>query len=134
MHAWGYKVEDQKYKSAEELLTLIARAASKGSNLLLNIGPQPDGNLPKASLDRLAAIGKWMDIYGESIYGTSATGIPEQSWGVTTRKDNIIYMHLTQSLKGCHVIQLPLAEKVRSVTLDETSATANHVIAVELKQ
>lgn len=75
-----------------------------------------------------------MDIYGESIYGTSATGIPEQSWGVTTRKDNIIYMHLTQSLKGYHVIQLPLAEKVRSVTLDETSATADHVIAVELKQ
>lgn len=105
---WGYKVMDQNYKSVETLVRLIVKAASKGSNLLLNIGPQPDGSLPAASLDRLAGIGEWMKTYGESVYGTSATGIPEQSWGVTTGKDTCLYLHLIEPLEGVEAISLPL--------------------------
>lgn len=53
---WGYKVKDQNYKSSKVLLRMLIRAASKGANLLINIGPQPDGNLPEAALTRLK---KW---------------------------------------------------------------------------
>ena len=105
---WGYKVMDQKYKSVETLVRLIVKAAAKGSNLLLNIGPQPDGNLPAVSLERLAGIGEWMNKYGESVYGTSATGIPEQSWGVTTCSENDLYLHLIEPLEGVDSISLPL--------------------------
>ena len=150
---WGYKVEDQKYKSVTDLVKLIVKAASKGSNLLLNIGPQPDGCLPAAALDRLSGIGEWMGRYGESVYATDATGIPEQSWGVTTRRGNTIYMHLIEPLEGCPVVHLPVEGKVKSVTalkdgsalkyrvenggvsitLKETPSDIDYVIAVELK-
>jgi alpha-L-fucosidase len=97
---WGYKVADQNYKSVPELVRLIVKAASKGSNLLLNIGPQPDGCLPALSLDRLAGIGEWMSKYGESVYGTSVSGLAEQEWGVTTRRDNELYLHVFKPVEG----------------------------------
>ena len=90
---WGYKVADQNYKSVDELVTLIIRAAAKGCNLLLNIGPQPNGELPALALDRLQGIGKWMDSYGETIYGTQR-GIDNATWGVTTKKGNTTYIHV----------------------------------------
>ena len=112
---WGYKVEDQNYKSVDELIRLIVRAAAKGSNLLLNVGPQPDGCLPALAADRLNGIGGWMKQYGESVYGTEATGIPEQSWGVTTKKGDIIYLHLIGPLEGVAAISLPVDGKVKEV-------------------
>ena len=150
---WGYKVEDQRYKSVTDLVRLIVKAASKGSNLLLNVGPQPDGNLPAAAVERLAGIGEWMSAYGESVYGTSATGIPEQSWGVTTAKDKKVFMHLIEPLEGCPVVQMPVPGKVKSVTsmkdnspleykvkdgrlsvtLKEIPSEADYVIVVEFK-
>ncbi len=126
---WGYKVEDQRYKSTTDLVRLIVKAAAKGSNLLLNIGPQPDGNLPAASLDRLAGIGEWMSRYGESVYGTSATSIPEQCWGVTTKKDDVIYLHLISSLEGCHVISVPVEGKVKSVIALEDGASLKYKVS-----
>ena len=91
---WGYKVADQNYKSTEELIRLIARAAAKNSNLLLNIGPQPNGELPATALDRLQGIGRWMRQNGESIYGTTATELGEQTWGVSTQKDKRLFLHV----------------------------------------
>lgn len=129
---WGYKVEDQNYKSVEDLVRLIVRAASKGSNLLLNIGPQPDGNLPAAALDRLAGIGEWMNVYGDSVYGTSATGIPEQSWGVTTRNDSSLFLHLIEPLEGVEAISVPLdpsRKKVKSVKAMKDGAPLKHRIS-----
>lgn len=70
---WGYKIKDQNYKSAKELIRLLVRTAAKGANLLLNIGPQPNGELPATALDRLADMGKWLNgNAGESIYRTVA--------------------------------------------------------------
>jgi alpha-L-fucosidase len=129
---WGYKVEDQNYKSVEDLVRLIVRAASKGSNLLLNIGPQPDGNLPAAALDRLAGIGEWMNVYGASVYGTSATGILEQSWGVTTRNDSSLFLHLIEPLEGVEAISVPLdpsRKKVKSVKAMKDGAPLKHRIS-----
>lgn len=119
---WGYKVADQNYKSVPDLVRLIVRAASKGSNLLLNIGPQPDGCLPALSLERLAGIGKWMSVNGESVYGTSASGLPEPEWGAVTRKDNVLYLHVFQGVDagvGLDLSNLPglsKKAKIRAVT------------------
>lgn len=113
---WGYKVADQDYKSVPELVRLIVKAASKGSNLLLNIGPQPDGCLPALALDRLAGIGEWMSVYGESVYGTSAAGLPEPEWGALTRKDDVLYLHVFRNVEDGVTVELPKKTKIRSVT------------------
>ncbi len=109
---WGYSVADQNYKSAEELITLIIHAAAKGCNLLLNIGPQPNGELPALALDRLQGIGRWMKIYGETIYHTQQ-GIDDPSWGVTTQKDDITYIHVLNT--SCNQVRYNTTRRPRVV-------------------
>lgn len=93
---WGYKVKDTDYKSVEELIHLLVRCSGMGANLLLNIGPRPDGRLPEQSLERLQGIGEWLAGYGETIYGTEGGEIRPQPWGATTRKGNSLYVHVLQ--------------------------------------
>lgn len=91
---WGYKVKDQNYKSTAELIQLLARTAGKGANLLLNIGPQPDGSLPAAALSRLKEIGAWMKENGEAIYKTSAGEVAQGDSVVSTRKGDRLFVHI----------------------------------------
>ena len=60
----------------------------------MNIGPQPNGELPAAALERLKAIGEWTKQYGETIYGTRGGDISPRDWGVTTRKGDKLYVHI----------------------------------------
>lgn len=108
---WGYKIIDQDYKSSKELIHYLVKAAGMGANLLLNIGPQPNGQLPAASLDRLKEIGAWMRANGETIYGTSAGDFPAREWGTTTRLGNRLFVHVLSD--GATEIDLPLARKAR---------------------
>ncbi len=110
---WGYKVSDINYKSWTELVQTIVRAAAKGSNLLLNIGPQPNGELPLQALERLQKIGEWMKVNGETIYGTERGKIAEQNDIISTDKGNITYLHiLAQPTDGVKVV---LDKKPRKV-------------------
>ena len=110
---WGYKITDQNYKSVDDLIRLLVSTAGKGANLLLNIGPQPNGELPAAALDRLKGMGEWLSKYGESIYGTTGTRA-SQPWGEMTMKKNVLYVHLLD-LKD-NTLELHLGNKVKSVT------------------
>lgn len=92
--SWGYNITDSLYKSSKELIHLIVRAAGRNANLLLNIGPQPNGQLPAEAVLRLGEIGKWMAVYGETIYGTRGGIIAPHEWGVSTQKGNKLYVHL----------------------------------------
>ena len=107
---WGYKVADQNYKSTEYLIRYLVSIACKGANLLLNIGPQPNGELPATALARLKEMGEWLRKYGDSVYGTTAGDIQAQEWGVTTRKGNRLFVHIFD-LKTKE-LQLPLSCKV----------------------
>ena len=109
---WGYKIQDQSYKSAKELIHYLVRTAGKNANLLLNIGPQPDGKLPATAVSRLEEIGDWLGRYGESIYGTRAGDVPPHDWGVTTRKGDRLYVHILDLQDDALYLQLD--EKVRS--------------------
>jgi len=93
--SWSYTPQDV-YKSARELIHVLAEVVAKGGNLLLNIGPSPEGELPPESLERLKEIGAWMKINGEAVYGTraAAPGI-ENNICFTRRPDgaiNAIYL------------------------------------------
>jgi len=125
--AWGYKVKDQNYKSVDELVRLIVRCASKGANLLLNIGPQPNGELPRAAINRLHGIGQWMQAYGETIYNTRRGPIEEMQWGVTTvlpanaqqrpagktYPKDLVFLHVLER-SACH-IDIPCQKKPAQV-------------------
>ena len=108
---WGYKLVDQNYKSTETLIQYLVSTAGKGANLLLNVGPQPNGELPAAAVERLKEMGEWMSANGETVYGTTAGDIPAQEWGVTTRKGNRLFVHIF-NLKESE-LTLPLACKVK---------------------
>lgn len=112
-HSWGYRVTDQEYKSTRELIQLLVRTSGKGANLLLNVGPQPDGTLPEAALTRLAEMGKWLDRYGESIYATVAGDYREGDNLITTRNGNVLYVHILNI--DIEQVKMPVAQKVKSV-------------------
>ena len=110
---WGYKVGDQNYKSVKELIHLLVRTSGKGANLLLNVGPQPDGTLPEAALVRLAEIGKWMSKNGDTIYGTQSGGYTQGDSIITTKKGNRLFLHILSS--SVNSIDIPLDGKVRKI-------------------
>ena len=112
---WGYKVKDQNYKSVKDLVRLLVRTAGKGANLLINIGPQPNGELPELALNRLKGMGEWLRKYGETIYDTTAGNVMSAEWGTTTRKGDKLYVHILSD-KMPQFITLPINRKVKSAT------------------
>jgi alpha-L-fucosidase len=95
-NSWGYNITDQHYKSEKELIHYLVRTAGYNANLLLNVGPRPNGEFPDMAIERYYAIGNWLKQYGETIYGTRGGLISPRQWGVTTQKGNILYVHILQ--------------------------------------
>ena len=96
---WGWNKNDKNFKSTEDLVRKLIDIASKGGNFLLNIGPKADGTFPQESMERLEQIGRWMDVYGDSIYGTQASPFDQPSWGRCTQRklangDTRLYLHV----------------------------------------
>ncbi len=139
---WGYKSFDTNFKSTETLLRNLIDIASKGGNYLLNIGPDSHGIVPQPEVDRLHAVGKWMDVNGEAIYGTSATlfntptgtfsptekdragkpkFIPTWNWRSTTKADKVYIEIFQWPGTGFHLDKLP-----RKVTAAYLLADAAH--------
>ncbi len=95
---WGYKVDDHNFKSSASLIRNLIDIASKGGNYLLNVGPDANGVIPSPEVERLAAIGAWMDKNGESIYATTPSPFKRLSWGrATTKREGdltTLYLHV----------------------------------------
>lgn len=91
---WGYNITDSTYKSPRQLVHLLVGAAGRNANLLLNVGPEPNGKLPEEAVSRLKEMGKWLEQYGETIYGTRGGEVEPHTWGVSTRKGNRLFIHV----------------------------------------
>jgi alpha-L-fucosidase len=95
---WGFKSYDQNWKSTETLIRNLVDIASKGGNYLLNVGPTSEGLIPDPSIERLKAVGAWMKVNGESIYGTTASPFRRLAWGRATKKFTrngaTLYLHV----------------------------------------
>jgi len=109
---WGFKSYDDKWKSSGEIIRNLIDIASKGGNYLLNVGPTAEGLIPAPSVERLATVGKWMRVNGESIYGTTASPFAHQlEFGRATSKSWRVYLHVFDWPTNGR-IQLPAWNKV----------------------
>ncbi|MEO8334072.1 MAG: alpha-L-fucosidase [bacterium] len=92
--SWGFNITDRKWKSTRELIGYLVRAAGNDANLLLNIGPRPDGTIQPEVTERLRAVGDWVGVFGSSIYGTRGGPVPPREWGVTTQRGDTVFVHV----------------------------------------
>lgn len=117
----GIQHRDQNYKSTKTLIQLLVRAAGKNANLLMNIGPQPNGELPAVAVQRMKEMGEWLAQYGETIYETRGGDVEPHSWGVSTRKGNRLFIHVLDCQDAS--LYIPLKAKVKKATqfVDGTS-------------
>lgn len=116
---WGYKVADQNYKSVDEIVNLLVRTASMGANLLLNVGPQPSGEMPAAAVERLHGLGKWMEQNGATIYGAKASPFGQLDWGTATAFGDKLYLHVLDP--EAKAIEFPLDSKIKDACVYATT-------------
>lgn len=126
--AWGYNITDRNYKTVGQVVQLLVGAAGRNANLLLNIGPMPNGLIQSEFTDTLAQAGKWLKQYGESIYGTMGGPVAPQSWGVSTQKGKSIYLHLFKTPDNNKINIVGLHQKIKTASLLTGKAT------IELEQ
>ena len=91
---WAYNAHDHDYKSAQYLIRALVEVASRGGNFLLNVGPQPDGVIQPEFQERLRAIGDWLSVNAESIYGTSYGPVQGMPSARTTSKGKTVFVHI----------------------------------------
>ncbi|HTR42798.1 MAG TPA: alpha-L-fucosidase [Pseudomonadales bacterium] len=112
---WSWKPED-KIKSASTVIRILAQCAGGDGNLLLDVGPMPDGCIEPRQVAVLQQVGAWLDKNGESIYGTRGGPWKPTTAIASTRNDNFIYVHVLHA--AADTVELPaIAPKVESASL-----------------
>ena len=96
---WSWRPDD-KLKSLKECLQTLIRCAGGDGNLLLNVGPMPDGRIEPRQVERLKEIGQWLDANGQTIYGTRGGPFKPGAWGASTYKGDSIYVHVFEWPEG----------------------------------
>ena len=113
--SWGYHAQDDRWKSTEELVHYLVRAAGHDANLLLNVGPTPEGTFQPEVFEGLAGVGEWNAHYGETIYGTRGGPMPPQDWGVMTRRGDVAFLHVLDPAAPVS-LTLPGTENLRPIS------------------
>ncbi|HPA20626.1 MAG TPA: alpha-L-fucosidase [Verrucomicrobiae bacterium] len=127
---WGFKSYDENWKSTTDLIQKLCDIVSKGGNFLLNVGPTPEGEIPQPSIERLHAVGAWMKVNGEAIYGTTASPFHKLLWGRCTKKvradGTTLYLHVFDWPKDGKLVipGLKSAPKAASLLSDGTTLQA----------
>ena len=124
---WGYSKFDQQWKTPGDVLRRMVEIVGKGGNYLLNIGPMADGTIPAPSVATLRRVGLWMKSNAESIYGTSASPLPEQPWGRSTVKGDKVYVHVFSWPGDGH---LPVPGLKNAVVAAHALKDSSHKLAV----
>jgi alpha-L-fucosidase len=93
-NVWGYRIGERDFRDATNVVAMVARAAAKNCNLLMNIGPDGSGQFPRRAVEVMKEVGVWFRVNGESIYGTQAGGVGDGKSVVSTRKGaDVLYLH-----------------------------------------
>src|SRR5262249_7581063 len=92
--SYGWNKFDNSHKPPSHFIQLLAKAAARGGNMLMNIGPMGDGRIDPKDVAILKGIGDWWKLNSDSIRGTTRTPLPVQTWGESTVKGNTLYLHV----------------------------------------
>ena len=133
---WGYCSTDQHWKPADMVIRMLVECVSKNGNLLLNVGPDAKGRIPRASVEILETVGRWLDDNGESIYGCGAADLAKPEWGRFTRKGDTLYAHIYEPQAGglCLPNLAGKIEKLRLLADGSEIQIAKHWNLVEYPQ
>ena len=113
---WGYSAFDKDFKSSKQIVRALVECVSKNGNLILNVGPDANGEIPKESSDILEEVGNWMKYNGESIYKCKASMYAKPEWGRYTQNEKNLYCHIYD--RGIGYVNLNnLRNKVEFATL-----------------
>jgi alpha-L-fucosidase len=93
-NTWAYNIHDREFKSSQFLIRGLVEVASRGGNFLLNVGPQPDGVIQPGFQERLHAIGDWLRINGDSIYGSTYGPVQGAAAFRSTAKDKKVFLRV----------------------------------------
>jgi alpha-L-fucosidase len=140
---WGFKKNDTNWKSVRQLVRNLSDISSKGGNFLLNVGPTADGRIPDASIERLEAVGRWMNVNSDAIYATEAGPFPRRlPWGRVTQKRSAtgattLFLHVWEwpadgKLLLPTVTQSPLSGRVLANAAAVSSAPTPEGLVVSL--
>lgn len=118
--SWGYNPTDRQFKTTRQLIHTLCEIAGKGGNLLLNVSPMGNGELPPEQVERLEEVSAWMKHYAESIIGTEAGLEAWQFYGPSTRRGQRYYLHLlmqpydTISVRGLPIKQIASVRSLKT--------------------
>ena len=136
---WGFRTNDDKWKSPETLIRNLCDIASKGGNYLLNVGPDALGQIPQPSIERLQAVGAWMKVNSEAIYATKASPVGVLPWGRCTQKElngnTVLYFSVFDWPKAGKLVVPGLNQSAISAKLLSTGAsltTKNSAVGLEI--
>lgn len=116
--SWGYSKYETDFKTPRDLIRMLIEVVSKGGNLLLNVGPRPDGTISEDFTSRLRTLGRWLEANGDSIYGTTASPFERLPFfGRATRKGNRIFLHVFEWPKNQKLVVPGLRASVASAYL-----------------
>lgn len=125
--SWGFNLQDQKHKSDKELLHYLISAAGYGSNLLLNVGPMPNGEIQPEHAESLRNMGKWLETYGHTIYGTRQGPVPPSEEIVSTRKGDTVYLHVLDESKSTYLLE-GFKGRVRSMRFESSGEKVDYQV------
>jgi alpha-L-fucosidase len=108
---WGWHAGDTRWKNAYEVIKMLGETATAGGNLLLNVGPKPDGTIPEESAAILREAGAWLARNREAIAGSERSPFSWNNWGRVTVKGNRVYLHIRNS-PGAELCWAELTNKV----------------------
>jgi alpha-L-fucosidase len=136
--SWGYNPFADSFYSERELIRMLVEVCSKGGNLLLNVGPTPEGTIQPEFQIRLLGMGKWLKTNGEAIYGTTASIFDKLPfYGKSTTKGNSVYLHVFMFPRD-HLLRVPrLVNPISRITLltdgrELKYSNANNQIQIQL--
>lgn len=129
---WGFRFDDTSYKSSRQLLRHLIEAASMGGNLLLNVSPDGNGEVPALELERLGEIGRWLETHGEAIFDTHPASSSVKFYGPVTQTDTAIYVHLLMVPKEMVTLRGIPVKRIRRVTLLGTGEDVDYSVMVEI--
>jgi alpha-L-fucosidase len=115
-NSWGFNLKDDRHKSKKELIQYLVKAAGYDANFLLNVGPMPNGKIQPEHQELLKQMGEWLEINGETIYGTRGGPLTARDWGVTTQRGTKVYLHILKWFDDSLIIP-SWGKKIRSAKI-----------------